>query len=467
MKLLDAYGRPARIKARYEAAYTDISRSHIDSRLQSATRDIDKATRRNIIKKSRYFYKNSFTYCGIIERLVAYIVGSGHTVVPDTSDEAFNRAALKVWDTWCKRPLLNSKISFNTLQGIICRSILIDADCFSFKTYGMNGEPRLQMIEAHRITDKISLSFDKPEGVKLDEYGEPCAYNYACSEDFISFEELDARDVIIHSFPKRLNEYRGVPILVSALNTLHDVDDIIAAEKQSVKNISATTGFIKTASGETNSENLLGEEEGLSEEELRRKQSYYDNIENSRINVLQSNDDFQFTGSDRPSPAWQGFMDFLYNGVCVGTGYPAAVLRESDKGSADIRKDLATADRINVCYQESFSDQLQEIYEWVIGEYIVRDRLSNPPADWRAAVWQHPPRITIDAGRESASDRADVESGLLSRMEYHAKRGADYREHYEQIAREIKAAQSAAEKYGIDARLIEPALGKIEEKKAQ
>ena len=60
----------------------------------------------------------------------------------------------------------------------------------------------------------------------------------------------------------------------------------------------------------------------------------------------------------------------------------------------------------------------------------------------------------MDAGREAANDRADVEMGLLSMSELYAQRGLDFRSEMQKRAADMAHIKELAAEYGIPFELL-------------
>lgn len=429
----------------YEAAKTPKTRSTIDLRVQNAKQDIDKVTRLELIKKARYLYRNSPIIRGLVERLVTFTIGTGLHPIPMTSDPVFNKAALAAFKGWAKNPDLESRMSFETLQSVLFRAMLVDGDIFTLDTYGPSGRPRLQSIESQDITHRIK-HMDDPDGIELDANGRPVFYVW--KED----TKLPAEMVNHFYLPERAGQKRGISILAAVINTAHDVDDILALEKGAVKDGSSTKSVIKTTDGELPVEDAIAisVQEGNAENSIDEITRYYREVFDSETKVLRKGDEFDAFESNRPSPAWQGFMDFLCQTICFGTGLPPSLLLGNKIGGADTRRELATAQRVIEQWQQILSARLQQIYEYVILEQVSLGFLRNPPLDWREARWQTPPKLTVDAGRQSSEDREDLKMGLTTFRDYYDQYGLNWREQLRQKAEEAAELNKLAEEFDID-----------------
>jgi capsid protein len=87
-------------------------------------------------------------------------------------------------------------------------------------------------------------------------------------------------------------------------------------------------------------------------------------------------------------------------------------------------------------------------WNWVIGSAIANGDLPDSP-DWFKVSWTTPKKLTVDAGRDAAQERADIELGLLSLSEAYSARGLDFRQEAQKRAQDFKFIMALAEKEGI------------------
>ena len=73
---------------------------------------------------------------------------------------------------------------------------------------------------------------------------------------------------------------------------------------------------------------------------------------------------------------------------------------------------------------------------YIIGEGIAKGELPDDPK-WNKVTWTTPKSVTVDAGRDAANDRNDVEMGLLSMSELYAQRGLDFKTETEKRANDM------------------------------
>jgi capsid protein len=90
---------------------------------------------------------------------------------------------------------------------------------------------------------------------------------------------------------------------------------------------------------------------------------------------------------------------------------------------------------------------------YIIGQGIAAGDIPDDPK-WTEVSWTTPKSVTVDAGREAANDRADVEMGLLSMSELYAQRGLDFRTEMNKRAADMVHIQDLAKQYGIPFELL-------------
>ena len=456
--ILDGYGRPAKVAARYEAAYNSSVRSSINAPARSSTRDTRKFTRKRLLELSRYFYQNSPTFVGIIERLIAYVVGSGHFVRAKTSDAEFNAQADAYFKNWCNDTNYSTPMNWLTLQNVIVRSMFVDGDVGSCMCISGN-RPYVQQIESHLITDRNNADWDKPDGVICNAAGRVSGYNVATNDDETEFTKVPTSRFILHFYPLRPNQYRGLPVATAALITIHDLDDILALEKQAVKTVSARTTVI-TSEGDADdgpSNNVF--EGRVSGANVQSREDYEnevsERIEQAYTAFLRPGQDVKSLYCDRPGPAWQGFVEFLSNSIAICTGVPVSVIYGNKVGGADTRRELATTVRATAHWQGRLCWQLQGIYEYVINYACEHGLITVPrPSDWQETLWLHPAQATVDIGHDYMTDLKLVQAGLMSLEAFCAKNGKNWRDLVEQIMLEKAYIQVHAQKHGVNPALV-------------
>ena len=90
--------------------------------------------------------------------MAIYSTGDGIRVQAQSGDPTWNRAAEAYFALWSARCEVTRRFSFEECQALVCRGIDIDGEYFVHKTHDAEGEPRIQLIESHRIGDQFGSS---------------------------------------------------------------------------------------------------------------------------------------------------------------------------------------------------------------------------------------------------------------------------------------------------------------------
>jgi hypothetical protein len=114
----------------------------------------------------------------------------------------------------------------------------------------------------------------------------------------------------------------------------------------------------------------------------------------------------------------------------------------------------AKAGRVFNKYSQVLIDQFcVPTWGYIIGQGIAAGEIPDDP-DWNRVSWTTPKSVTVDAGRESASDRADLEMGRLSFSEDFGLRGLDFKTEVEKRAADLAHIKATAAKHGIPFELL-------------
>lgn len=452
--ILAPSGRPARLEMRafYEAGQQRKNRSFIAYGAMSADRDIS-AAGTTMLSKARYLWKNSPVIRGLVERIVLFSVGCGINPVPASKDTAWNQRAKAVWKRKSRHVELSTGATWGEMCQILCRASLVDGEEFAHLTVDDYGKPRVQLLEAHLCPMGWDATLGTMDGMKLDRFQRPTEYAFRSSDAPNSKVFTRTPDEIVHFIRRvRASQHRGETLLAAAINAAHDVDDIIALEKAAVKQNGAVANVVKTASGEITHEDLLvnGDPQNDSQEALR----YYRRVFGPESVVMRRGDEFTPFVSGRPSPAWQGFMDFLCQTICIAANMPPSVLLYFRSGASDNRRDVLAAARAVEQIQGSMIPRLQRTYEHLMSDEIEDGSLVGAPSDWKTTAWQCPRSWSIDAGKDSKEDREDYLVGLTNKRDLLGVWGEDWNEVEDQSDAEarslIRRAQAIAKEFDIE-----------------
>jgi capsid protein len=248
--------------------------------------------------------------------------------------------------------------------------------------------------------------------------------------------------------PEFISGARGLPLLQHSLNDIQDEMEILALEKSAVKDAAEITRVLKKNGGEFGPDLAS---------ELASNPQAGDALGvglGGKFIALEPGEDLVSFQSNRPSPTFNGFLEAIQRDIARGI-LPYEFTNDPSKiGGAVVRLVVAKMDRVASRHQQILIDQIcNPTWGYVIGDAIARGEL--PDIDgWQKASWTTPKRVTVDAGREAANDRADIEMGLMSMSELYSQRGMDFREEMEKRAADMAFIRDLAARNGIPFELL-------------
>jgi lambda family phage portal protein len=422
---------------------------------QDARFDADTATRIEIVRKSRYWERNSALVNRLADLFEQFTVGpNGLQFVPSSSDENYNSNAQAWWAEWSAVCDLSSLCGLGTLQSLCARSWFIDGEIFIEKTFGRNlrpafGEPirrpRVQLIEAHRVETPPKRFEDEGktiiDGIEIDANGRPVAYwvKESSGPSVFGINETNYRRIsaenIIHIFePSRPGMSRGLPFLYPVLNDLHDLEDLQMLEMTAAKEAASITNVLTNAAGEVKPDQLRRERfsttnqksDGTEVTEYRVKQLRQ--VLGARTVALKTGEELKQFLSNRPSVASQQYWDYLIAKICAGVGISKLLVFPWSIQGTVARADLDIANAFFRSRSAVLITAFTRIYEWALEWGKNNDRrLADPPSDWKSVNVRSPRAVNVDVGRNSAAMLAELDSGATNYGLIYGPLGLDWR----------------------------------------
>lgn len=435
--------RELAFQGRYEGATYSTRRSYIPASVQSARFDANSSTRIELLRKARYFERNSPIVNRLADLFEAYTVGTGLQVNPASADADWNARAKSWWEGWCQYPDLTSRQSFGTLQGLIARTWFIDGESFVLFTRGQSNRPRLQLLEGHLVATPPELAAQEGktviDGVAVDGNGRPVSYYVAEDRGSDQKRTYTPRpaDFVHHLFePSRPGQMRGLSFLHPVINTLHDLDDMQILETDAAREHASVAKIIKTASGEYSDEDAVRGTQTTGVDG-RTKADYYRDVIDASVKVLQTGDEYNLISSNRPSVVTQDFWRYLTEAVCAGVGIPYVMVYPDSMQGTVYRGALDMANSFFRARSMVIADAVRRIWAYVIGaaRYTERELVDAPP-DWANITIQSPRATNVDVGRNSAARLAELQAGATTYRQHYGELGLDWEDQFAQVARE-------------------------------
>jgi capsid protein len=387
-----------------------------------------------------------------------------HEYSPTTGDRDYNQIVSDYFHAWCKNCDVTNRHSFKKLVQLAAEERPIDGDCgFVIRRSGEG--LKLQLVPATRIgnpNETAVASNNYFQGIITNDFGQPVAYRiFRVTRDGVYFgaEDIPANQFCHYFDPFRVDQYRGVTDLHSAIQTARMLHEILQAEKAGVRFSSQQAALIFNDRGVANPRNLFQPNPTMS---LPSGQTQKNELtEVGMIRYFQNSDRVEVMPS-RPSQAFTGFVQHLMHEIALGVGVPEGVLfGTQDYKGPSVRAEFAAADRVFTNKQGVLTDKvLDPIKDAVILDAIARGEIAPPPllagetmvqALRRATKgeWRFPAKLSIDVGRESAANMNENRQGAKSLQEIAAEEGTDAFSRLEQIAIEAGFVKELAVKYGV------------------
>lgn len=387
-----------------------------------------------------------------------------HEYSPTTGDRDYNRVIDDYFHQWCKNCDVTNRHSFKKLVQLAAEERPIDGDCgFVIRRSGEG--LKLQLVPATRIgnpNDTAVASNNYFQGIITNDFGQPVAYRiFRVDRNGVYFgaEDIPANQFCHYFDPFRVDQYRGITDLHSAIQTARMLHEILQAEKAGVRFSSQQAALIFNDRGTANPRNLFQPNPTMSLPSGQQQKNELTEV--GMIRYFQNSDRVEVMPS-RPSQAFTGFVQHLMHEIALGVGVPEGVLfGTQDYKGPSVRAEFAAADRVFTKQQGVLTDKvLDPIKDAVILDAIARGEIAPPTllagetmvqALRRATKgeWRFPAKLSIDVGRESAANMNENRQGAKSLQEIAAEEGTDAFSRLEQIAIEAGFVKELAVKYGV------------------
>ena len=441
LKKTDVKTQPKKARADY-GQYASTTQSGARRMLfngvpMDARKDLSASTRLQMIGKSRWGIRNSPTYKQVMDEVVLVTLGDGLMAQSHAKDPKVGKQYEEYFANWSKKCDTSGRFTFGQVQRLSLFGSLVDGDSFLLETYDpKTGRPRVQIIEGHRVgPTKDEFNPACIDGVYLGAYGEVVGYNVYVDGDkkdrFIPVESMSH----VCEF-ERSSAVRGYPVLQSSFNSVQDQLEVFELEKRAVRDSADHTLVLKKQGGvlqDDPAKAFAGNGTGDCDKIASQM--------GGKLLVVDTNESFEQLVNSRPSPAWMGMMKAIERDIVKLLPVEYVSDPSGITGPA-IRLVAAKVSRVAGKWQNLVIDTVCDpTWDYVIAWGIKNGELQDDP--WfNRKTWITPRDVTVDAGREAAQDRADLQMGLTTASAILGKKGMT---HDEVVATRVKEMTSMVE----------------------
>lgn len=430
----------------------DPARSTLWGEVVDSRHDLSTYTRHELVRKSRYWEKNSALANRLCDLFELYTVGpTGLPFNPTSLDAEWNSAAKIYLAGWAPLADIASRQGWSVMQSLVARRWFFDGEVFILKTRGTGSpaHPRLQLIETHRVSTPPDMTAQEGktifDGIQVDaRTGRPLVYwvQNGFSDD--SFTPISA-DLIIHVFePSRTGQLRGIPFLSAVLNDLNDLHDLQMLEMRAAKDAAEVANVIATETGEGKATSRTVRErfqittqksDGTQVTENRAE--YVRRALGGRTVALKVGESLQQFRSERPTAATNGYWDRLETQICAGVGIPRGLVYATSLQGTVARADYDVAAAFFKARCQVLITAFSEVYAYVLWSASQIDlSIADKPETWRSVSIRQPASVNVDKGRISAAQINGLKAGTETLDSILGPQGIDWMEHILQIKAE-------------------------------
>jgi lambda family phage portal protein len=430
-------GRPKKTAtdlAAYEASYRfNPQRMWIYSPTLDAQKELSSGSRQELIKKAQWLYNNSGLAGGAVDK-IARLVGPLQPQAR-TMDETWNRQAEQAFrDACCNAPFgvdVSGFVNFNQAVPLLVRQMAIAGDVFWQRLTSNSEKPRalFRLIPGENVGSPVGKEDEGwVDGVQVGKLGKPIRYRVLKAPASQDYNDVRAEDMGGHvRRAYRVGYTRAPSWLARAANTLQDIAEYLAFEKQSAK-IGASMALVITSpeAGQIGLGSSLVKGQSTSSQQPMT----VDALSNgSTIPQLKPGEKVESILNNHPAGNMKEFLGTLKEEIAVGLGFSSQFLYDTtDAGGANQRAILVEAsnaiseirDIITVHFAQPF-------WQFWIWQEILSGRLPMPKdsENWWRVDWTPPADLSVDFSREGRLMSDLLLRGQISPQRYYALQGLD------------------------------------------
>jgi hypothetical protein len=473
--------------------FTDGTRSYVPQIVQDARLDAPFLTRRELLRKARYFRENNPMVTRILAVDEAYTVGAkGLHLSPMSSDEEWNKRAKIVFHELCQNAGLDRDKDLVTYSHICHGCERTDGEIFALKTRRpffeseikaskgrvVGQRPCLQFIEGHRVETPFTQWNDNPDdildGAQMEKIIIPSSDksvpnrpskrvkgfyvrdSFGMFEFDSSYTMIPVEALIQIGEAQRIGQVRYISSFYSTINMINSLDDLQLLEMKAAIDGAEKSSIVTNAAGQATAEELtkMRNKEGIGlksqqqdpEKRFEERANFIKKVLGGRTLYLRVGEKLDQHMNNRPTVTSREYWMFLMTVICGGLGPSISMVfpqfSDNDQGTA-IRQESDIDTQLAIKRGRKWRQFYEQVWDYFMGWAIYNDvRVADPPADWRRVKVFAPRAPNFDVGRNAQASLANVGGLLTTHEDEWGQRGDDWREKVDEAAIEREYIRS-------------------------
>ena len=475
--------------------------SYLPSLVQDARWDQNYVTRREMLRRMRYWSQNSPLVEAILSVGERYTVGSSGLHVHfypddfDGSEDKWYEAADEVVREWFANCGWNNE-TMESLLKIGYRDQKVDGEVFYLKTrkalpltIGNRTlrvqKPAIQIIEAHRVetpwnkfdqSNQTLIDGVQYEKVTVDGRDLLQPIGFWVRTGSTSFEQNDSWNLVTNDQvwhlrnlhradqPRSVSDFYAVEVTINKLEDTLDIEDK-AHSSQSVRALAIETASGQAAPPTDRKIEYLQKRFGVNNQplpvdDMEKRREVYRKETGAYVYGLKLGEKVHFDSPTRPSDQTLNLIELRINFICCGVKHPRCLVIQKISGNSaksqgtEVRAELDTGNSFFTGDSEKWKRFVIESTTWFMEWAIKNDpRVADPPANWRNCLHvQSPEACNVDVGNNASAQTMGLAAGTENYHTILGPRGINPVSHFRKLAYE----QKMIDKLGI--KLTLPAL---------
>ena len=251
-------------------------------------------------------------------------------------------------------------------------------------------------------------------------------------------------------FLKRPGQTRGEPFFAPVIDLFQQLDDYMDAELVAARVAACFSAFItKNTDGFLNAD-------ANADAELDADDQTVEALAPGIVEYLNPGEEVSFGNPNRPSGAFDTFINAALHFIGAGLGYPPQVLTNNfeNMNFSQMRGAIVQAGYMFTSGQDFMIEgYCQPVWDELVDEMVDQGDVVLPgfertPDAYTRARWSRPGREAIDSLKEAQGDAVGIQNKTTSMSDVLSRAGKTFEEHIAELTSEGKALEAAGLRAG-------------------